>query len=180
MTEPETAPKSCGPQPLPTGSPCAEWTTDELLDYSNAQNQAILDEERTLAVAYWRLGRALNLLREDCQYGQWAQLLERLGIDKTRASKARAIARTFDDERQLAGLTIEEAYQRRRRNEPLDMTNGQAATLKLCRLLVQVATAANGFLESMEDAELETINEVQTLLDRGIADLERVRTQLNR
>jgi hypothetical protein len=103
-----------------------------------------------------------------------------LGIDKTRASKARAIARTFDDERQLVGLTVQEAYQRRRQNQPSDMTNGQAAALKLRKLLIRVAKTADGFLESMEDAEPDTVSEVQTLLDSSIADLERLRTRLDR
>jgi 3-methyladenine DNA glycosylase AlkC len=41
--------------------------------------------------------------------------LEHLGIDKTRASKARAIYRTFSKEEDVAGLTVEEAYAQRQR-----------------------------------------------------------------
>jgi hypothetical protein len=49
--------------------------------------------------------------------------LTELGIDKTRASKARAIYRTFAQEDEVAGLTVEEAYARRRKKkgkEPAD------------------------------------------------------------
>ena len=180
MNDPTVAAKGCGPQLCPSGSPRAEWAPDQLRDYSQSQYQAILEDERTLAVTYWRLGAALNLLRESSRHGQWQQFLGTLGIDKTRASKARVIARTFADEDQLAGLTVQEAYRRRRRNEPSDLSSDRDVAFRLRRLLVRVAQTANRFMDLVDIAEPDVASEVQAALDSGIADLERLRALLNR
>lgn len=41
--------------------------------------------------------------------------MEQLGIDRTRASKARAIHRTFNEERDVVGLSVKDASERRER-----------------------------------------------------------------
>ena len=43
-------------QHLRTGCPNNEWSPEELHAYAQSQYQAILDDERKLAVKYWRLG----------------------------------------------------------------------------------------------------------------------------
>ena len=60
-------------------------------------------------------GTALDIAKKSFGHGQWLQYLQSLGIDPTRASKARAIHRTFPKEEDIACLTVEEAYTRRRR-----------------------------------------------------------------
>jgi len=112
-------PKSCGtPQPLPTAQPSNEWLPEQLKTYAQAQYRQIIDGESYLTPPYWRLGHALVLAKKTFTHGQWTHYLEELGIDKTRASKARAIYRTFTGEEDVAGLTVEEAYARRRRKKP--------------------------------------------------------------
>jgi hypothetical protein len=116
MSEDVADKKSCGtPQPLLTNEPTSEWLPDQLSIYAQIQYQQIVDGETRLTQPYWRLGHALGLAKKTFDHGQWAQYLEHLGIDKTRASKARAIYRTFSKEEDVAGLTVEEAYAQRQR-----------------------------------------------------------------
>lgn len=171
--------KCCTPQHFPTGCPNVEWTAEQLQNYAQSQHQAICDDERALAVKYWRLGTALNLLRTDCRHGQWEQLLRTLGIDKTRASRARAIARTFADESELAGLTVQEAYARRHRKQPTDSSSQSDATLKLQRMLDRVAKTANAFMDCARFAEPHEVAELLPALDGSIAELDRLRSLLH-
>lgn len=107
--------KSFEPQLLPAGPPTAEWGVEQLGVYAQLQHRIIVDGETSLAAVYWRLGHALGLARKDFSRGQWQGYLKKLGIDKTRASKARAIYRTFKEEEQVRGLSVDEAYGRRKR-----------------------------------------------------------------
>ena len=119
--------KSCGtPQPLPASEPNNEWLPAQLSIYARTQYQQIIDAETHLARPYRRLGHALDLAKKDFGHGQWAQYLKELGIDKTRASKARAIYRTFPKEEDVANLTVEEAYARRRRKRPTAESKSEA------------------------------------------------------
>ncbi|MHC4400605.1 MAG: hypothetical protein ACYTG0_13095 [Planctomycetota bacterium] len=110
--------KSCGLQLFADGEPSNEWGLEELSTYAQMQYRQILDGEKLLAPAYWRLGHALVLAKEAFRHGKWTQHLKDLGIDKTRASRARAIYRTFDKDEDVSGLTVEEAYAKRQRKEP--------------------------------------------------------------
>jgi len=111
--------RSCGlPQLLSTHTPTVEWLPEELKIYAQAQYRQIVDGEALLSRPYWRLGHALTLAKRSFHHGQWARYLADLGIDKTRASKARAIYRTFSREEDVAQLTVQEAYARRRQKEP--------------------------------------------------------------
>ncbi len=95
--------KCCTPQHFPTGYPTAEWLPEELGTYAQAEHHAILDDARKLAARYWRLGLALNLLRANFDHGHWERLLRDLNIEKSKASRARAIGRTFQREEDLEG-----------------------------------------------------------------------------
>jgi hypothetical protein len=108
--------QSCGPQLLTAGEPSHSWGVKELGQYCQVQHEAIVSGEKELTPAYWRLGMALNLARKHFTQGQWTKYLDSLGIEKTRASKARAIFRTFSTADQTAGLSVEEAYGKRHRN----------------------------------------------------------------
>lgn len=105
--------KSCTTQHFPSGCPSPEWTPQELVAYALSQHEAILDDERGLAIKYWRLGVSLNLLRKNFDHGQWERQLKELNIEKTKACRARTIASTFDTEAEVAGLTVKEAYDQR-------------------------------------------------------------------
>ena len=110
--------KSCGsPQLLPGSEPNNEWLPEQLGIYAQAQYQQIVDNETYLSLPYWRLGHALEIAKKSFGHGQWEQYLKSLGIDPTRASKARAIYRTFACENDVAHLTVEAAYARRRKRQ---------------------------------------------------------------
>ncbi len=109
--------ESCGPQLLPDGEPSSEWGLDQLSVYAQLQHRQIVDGEKSLAPSYWRLGHALTLAKKDLNRGQWSQYLKDLGIDKTRASKARAIFQAFDKVEDVATLTVDDAYAQRKRKQ---------------------------------------------------------------
>lgn len=115
MATTKKLPKSCGPQHWAQEVPTAEWDVEQLRRYAQAQYSAILKSEESTTSLYWRLGRALNLVRGQFAYGQWQRFLKDIGIDKTRAAKARSIARTCESEQDVEGMTVEEAYGRRQR-----------------------------------------------------------------
>ena len=95
--------KSCGsPQLLPGNEPNNEWLPEQLGTYAQTQYQQIVDGETHLTRPYWRLGHALEIAKKSFGHGQWEQYLKSLGIDPTRASKARAIYRTFANEDDVA------------------------------------------------------------------------------
>ena len=111
--------KSCGePQLLPSTEPNNEWFPEQLSTYAQTQYQQIIDNETYLSLPYWRLGHALEIAKKSFGHGQWEQYLKSLGIDPTRASKARVIYRTFAREDDIAHLTVEAAYAQRRRRQP--------------------------------------------------------------
>ena len=110
--------KSCGsPQLLPGNEPNNEWLPEQLGTYAQTQYQQIVDGETHLTRPYWRLGHALGIAKKSFGHGQWEQYLKSLGIDTTRACKARAIYRTFTNEDDAGHLTVEEAYARRRKKQ---------------------------------------------------------------
>jgi hypothetical protein len=113
-----SATKSCEPQQLVGGEPAHDWGVENLGRYCQAQHETIVSGEKELTPVYWRLGLALNLARKHFNYGQWAKYLASLGIEKTRASKARTIFRSFSTAEKTVGLSVEVAYaQRRRKHE---------------------------------------------------------------
>ena len=168
----------CTPQHFSMGYPNVEWTLEELTAYAQAQHHAIADDERKLAVKYWRLGLALNLLRGNFNHGQWERLLQDMQIEKTKASRARAIARTFDKEEEVAHLTLKEAYERRVRRTR--KSSSQNATAKgagpddrLGRFLDHVTKMAEIMIDDAGFAEqaqavvlLEAVNAAMAKLQR--------------
>lgn len=102
--------ESCGPQQPPSEN----WNADQLGRYAQSQNEDINAGERYLTPSYWRLGQALHLARTKVKNG-WGEFLETWGIDKTRASKARAIYKTFGDPDKVSEMSVEQAYDKRER-----------------------------------------------------------------
>jgi len=107
--------KSFDSQLLSEGEPDAEWGIDQLNVFAQMRYRQLMDGEKSLTVAHWRLGHALVLVKKIFKHGHWGQHLKDLGIDKTRAAKATAIYKTFAKEEEVAGLRVDEAYARRKR-----------------------------------------------------------------
>jgi len=140
-------PKSCGPQHLVEGEPNSDWGLDELDNYAQKQHREIVNGETGLAPTYWRLGAALDLAKEKFQHGKWGKHLQSLGIDRTRASKARAIHRTFGKVDDLEELTVEEAY-RLRDSKPAGTNGGATCSLtRFRKSLDRIAERTGGILE---------------------------------
>jgi hypothetical protein len=109
--------KSFDPKLIPEGDPTSEWGIEQLGAYAQLQHRQILDGEKSLSPSYWRLGQALELALKNLPRGHRGKYLEQLKIDKVRASKARAIARTFEKVEEVRDLSVEEAYSQRRRKQ---------------------------------------------------------------
>jgi hypothetical protein len=90
--------------------PSHAWNEARLSAYATAIHAEIVEKELPLAPAYWRLGMALDLMRKKYPRGTWAAQLGALGVDKTRACKARKIFKNFRSEAELANLTVDQAY----------------------------------------------------------------------
>jgi len=107
--------QGCGPQPfeeqLSHTTPLARLSA-----LAAEVHTALTACEKTATPHYWQLGRILTLARKQMPRGEWANYLATLGIEKTRASKARTIFRTFSTAAAAVGLSVAEAYERRSRS----------------------------------------------------------------
>lgn len=170
--------KGCTTQLVPVGPPTAEWLPEQLTAYARAQKEIIDQAEQLLAVNYWRLGSALNFLRQNYQRHQWERFLAAIGVDTTRASRARAIARTFPSETEVAGLTVRQAYERRQRKLSRTQTSAAAPTVKpgsLAKFFDHVCRTAELFVD---EAAFVAKSDAPTLIiaaERAIAAVERLR-----
>jgi hypothetical protein len=181
MEETNPRGKCCTPQHFPTGYPTTEWTPEELSAYAQAQHHAILDDERKLAAKYWRLGMALNLLRNNFDHGQWQRLLSEWNIEKTKASRARAIARTFQKEEELAGLTVRQAYDKRVRKQRKSRSKEDRRAVgsdRLGRFLDHVAKTAEYFIDDAGFAEEAQATILLPAVDEAISKLVHIRDLL--
>lgn len=170
--------KCCTPQHFPTGHPTIEWTPEELSAYAQAQHHGIMDDELKLSVKYWRLGLALNLLRKNFDRGQWERLLGEMNIEKTKASRARAIARTFEREEDVAGLTVKQAYEKRVRKQrkPASYEDKRAVGPdRLGRFLDHVVKTAELFIDDAGFAEEAQATILLPAVDEAISKLEHIR-----
>lgn len=109
------------------------------------------------------------------------------GIDRTRASKARAIFRTFDKEEDLAELTVEEAYTRRQRKQPAkpsgDADGASESKRDVTRLRKSVKLIAERANEVIHDAAFAEPAEAVILIPairKTIQQLQEVLTCLER
>jgi hypothetical protein len=174
--------KSCTTQHYSLADyPTSEWLPEQLTAYAQAQNQSILDDEQKLAVRYWRLGLALNLLRKNFHHGQWEQFLGWSRIEKTKASRAMAIARTFRQEQDLAGLTVKDADGRRARrdSQPIPTSADRPKKVsKIGRFLDHVAKTAELVTDEAGFAEAGEAVTLLPMVDQAIEKLEQIRDLL--
>lgn len=175
MAPDSLASKSCDPQLLQQ-PPDPGWGVEDLGRYARAQEQAIASGDRALTTCYWRLGRALELARKQFAHRQWGRFLADLGIDKSRASKARAIHGTFESETQVAELTVQEAY-RRRPHKPRASAKRAAASPadNLMAFLLGICKQTDFYAEEAVDAGPERAVQVITTIEESIAELEKLR-----
>jgi hypothetical protein len=181
MNDLPTDDKSFGPQLFPGGEPNPEWGVDELGCYARVQHQAIEDGERLLAPSYWRLGLALNLARRQFEHRQWGKYIEQLGINKARASRARAIHRTFEKIGDVVGLTVEEAYDRRERKQRKQRGGQSRETDEqqaLAAFLDNVSQKADFFIDVAGFAEPMDAISLLPAVKEAIERLERIRDLL--
>jgi hypothetical protein len=166
-----------------TGTPTAEWTIEELTIYAQAQCDQIQSEEHTMAVAHWRLGQALNMLRKNFHHGHWEKLLKDLRLEKSKASRARALAKTFATEQEVAGLTVKEAYDRRarpQRRAPKMSGRPNCALKGLRQFLTHVAKKADSYLDEAAFADGTSASETLPAVAAAIEKLRMLQTHLGK
>ena len=146
-----------------------------------------MDGEKSLPVIYWRLGGALEVLRGKLKRGEWGKHLAGLGIDRTRASRARAIRRCFRGEEELQGLTVAEAYGRRQRKSgrprngegsPDDESAFRKDKHALANFIKDVREQATSMYDEAAFAEREEALMLVPLVEDAIRLLEGIRDQL--
>jgi len=172
--------KSCGPQLFPEDLPSTEWDVDQLGEYAASQHEAIAGDEKTLAPRYWRLGLALDLARKQIRHGNWNRFMAEHGIDRTRASRARAIHRAFPNEDLLAGLTVEEAYSRREKRGGGRSSVSQDPHRRLASCLKSLRSVAEELASEAEWTSRDSTADLLNDLDEAVNHLERIRDVLKK
>ncbi|REJ88285.1 MAG: hypothetical protein DWQ35_20110 [Planctomycetota bacterium] len=171
--------KSCDPQRF-DGDPQQNWNLDELGVYAREQHEAIVRSESSLTTHYWRLGLALSFCRRHFSRGQWGPYLADLGIDKTRASKACAIHRTFKSEQAVNGLSVEKAYGHRERKvrKSSHKKRRKKRPLSLTDWLHEICKATDHFLDEAAFVAPADAGSIVPALDTAIEDLTSLRERL--
>ena len=172
--------KRCTEQHFQYGGPTAEWLPEQLIAYVHALKAAIDDDERGLAIKYWRMGIALNLLRRSFNRGHWERFLIGAKLDKTKASRARAIARTFEKESDLAGLTVRDAYGKRARkpHPQAPATATRSKQPRLARFFQTVAREADALADEAGFAEQAAAAELLSAAEAALVNVQRLRDLL--
>lgn len=114
--------KDCGPQPFPGAKLSHATPLEQLGVLAQEVHAELIAGERAATPGYWRLGQILSLAKKQVERGRWADYLASLKIEKTRASKSRAIFRTYSSPKQLEGLSVSEAYEQRVRTARKEKT----------------------------------------------------------
>ena len=163
--------------------PQVEWGHDRLGEYAQKQHEAIRQHEGSLTVRYWRLGMSLNLLRGAFSRGEWGKFLREHGIDKTYASKARAIHRTFKTEKSLKGVSVQEAYRQREirpRAATVPKRHTRGKPNGMADWFVQVCEMADSFLDEANKASPDEAETLVSAADKALQKLSALRSCLER
>lgn len=174
--------ESCGPQHLDEEQPSRTWGLEKLGEFAQRQQRRIVDGEQALTLVYWLLGQALDWARQQLTRGQWGAYLAELGIDKTRASKARAIFRAFRSLNDVEGQSVEEAYAcRSRRQEQAPRAakrkpKGKGKALKA--FLKDVPKGAEALIHEAVTMRPPEASQLITAIDAAIENLQRLRETL--
>lgn len=175
--------KRCTEQHFLNGTPTPEWLPEQLIAYVNALRTAIDDDERGLAIKYWRMGIALNLLRRSFNHGQWERFLSGVKLDKTKVSRSRAIARTFEREADLAGLTVKDDYAKRSRKPraqaPAVATEVGQRHPRLAKFFRAAARDADALADEAAFAEKAAAAELLNAAEAALSSVQRLCNLLN-
>lgn len=175
--------------PSQTNAPNASWGVDELGRYARDQNRAISTAEQKLTPYYWQLGHALELAKRQFNRKQWAKYLGELAIDPTRASKGRAIHRTFPSITDLGDLSVKQAYERRvrtpGRRRPQTASRGSQQSVAdgstgMMSFFVDVGRRAESVIADVEFAAPADAANYLSALEAAIEELGKLRDALRR
>jgi hypothetical protein len=171
-------------EPLSHGTSLVELTA-----LAAKARDAIAECEKTATPHYWRLGQILMLARKHVARGSWADFLAMLRIEKTRASKARAIFRAFGTAEQTADLSVADAYeqrvrsphgQQRRQSVPEARSEVPTPAVTLPRWIFTVAQDAVRLRDEIEFLNAEEIETVLSATQQAIALLTELHTAAGR
>jgi hypothetical protein len=85
------------------------------------RNAKINESGTYMTGLYWDLGLLLLRLRAICgRHGQWEKRLDRMGVGRTRATKAMKINETFDARADCAQMSVAKAYAMRKRKKTVE------------------------------------------------------------
>jgi 16S rRNA G966 N2-methylase RsmD len=89
---------------------------------ADERNKKINEAGAYVTGLYWDLGRFLLRLQELCgkKYGEWEKRLLRIGVERTRATKAMKIKETFACRADCEQLPLERAYAMRKRKKTVE------------------------------------------------------------
>ena len=125
------------------------------------------------------------MAQRDLRRGERGKFLENWGITKTRASKARAIYRTFAKEQDVSGLSVEEGYEqrtRKRANAPKPKSAksvGREKEVRALRKFVRfVSKHANKLIDVAGFAEPDDAKALIPETREAIRDLEQLLVHL--
>jgi hypothetical protein len=182
MSKLKSRAKSCEPQLLFT-EPQASWELPQLAAYASEQHATIVTAEKNLAVHYWLLGAALEIARRICPARQWSDQLKEWGIEKTRATRARAIRRTFADAQAVAELTVEEAFRRRKRKikslkQRKKRSTSSAVTENMNAWLKEICQQADQFRSDKKTVSIQDAKESLALIQFAIDELQGIQRQI--
>jgi len=88
------------------------WTADELGEFAKRHEDVCAGLGRQMAIHRYQQGHALTLARKKVPHGVWGTFLEGHGISGSSDARARKLFKVVKSEKEIDGLTINDAYQR--------------------------------------------------------------------
>lgn len=163
-------------------APRVTWSMSRLTALAKREHARVHTRRVRVTPHYWRLGRALNLIRRKRKFprGTWEPWLAAHEITKLNAFRGRRLASFFSSAKDLHRLSLEDAL------EMAKPKRGQtAADARLCRWLRSVKKKAQSRLDQLDGvavpgAARSLIADAQrelAALDHACLALERARNQ---
>ena len=104
-----------------TALTCRQWSSS-IID----RNMKINQSGAHMTGLYWDLGLLLLRLKQICgKHGQWETKLDKMGIGRTRATKAMKINETFEVRADCEQMPVAKAYAMRKRKKTVEYENPQ-------------------------------------------------------
>ena len=162
-------------------TPRESWGVEDLGRYARGQHSTIGQSEQELAANYWRLGLALNLVRPRIPHGNWSMFLDEHEIEHTRAAKARSINDTFPSAAALEGMSVQQAYNLRKRKQANRKKSKRRASGERADLTVwlrSVSEQADSYYDELEGCDADSVVAPFAAIDMALSELERLRDRL--